>query len=611
MFPHKPLARPVLLIALLMLCSLCLSGCRNGTEPEFSPDIITTDSAIQTPIISDQSQHKPTFELGLLEYDEPASYDIRDGYDTLVRTENASYLYASETDVDIVESIRETEILIAVAQELDIRPAAELWFCFAHEEQPVKTEFWRWQSRWRANIYPEDSSNQGIIIYLLTGGRLPAWLCAGLELCILEEYDLADSSITGFSRYDASRWHEKAARKGLPLFGDEWFVPGMIKDELSVNIHSIAGAFVSYISETGQLQNLVLLYMDDTTIQAAETMKKDLWREFVENDIEMPGTDELFFVQYLYNQNKISDYRLQSLQSVLVGHHMFSILAQHSRLYFGTEEWTLEDARLFVYATERGIFFIKDWFDFERGNRFEVILQSPFPAVGYLGVCVGNGIIVIGIDNVVLQYGYISTLAHEVTHAAADLFGIETNLPDARFRSSTGSVARNHFAEGLARMLQYIYLLDYPDPELSAYYSAQASQLVNDHFGKDAMDVYDRFARTVGYDPARIDAAAFLDIDALVTLKYFDFDFEELIAPESKDAVLYRFLRTPVVYDDQSQYGTHYTLFPSFIMYLFEQSNSKDDFIRAYTDISLMEEVYGKDILGMLYEWYERFVDFL
>jgi len=37
-----------------------LSGCRNGTEPGFSPDIITTDSAIQTPIISDQPEDEPS-----------------------------------------------------------------------------------------------------------------------------------------------------------------------------------------------------------------------------------------------------------------------------------------------------------------------------------------------------------------------------------------------------------------------------------------------------------------------------------------------------------------------------------------------------------------------
>jgi len=123
--------------------------------------------------------------------------------------------------------------------------------------------------------------------------------------------------------------------------------------------------------------------------------------------------------------------------------------------------------------------------------------------------------------------------------------------------------------------------------------------------------VYDRFARTIEYGPARKDVAAYLDIIALDSLLNVDLSFEELIATESKDAVLKKFLHTLVIYDDQFQEGTHYTLFPSFVMYLYEQANSKDDFIRAYADINLMEEVYGKDILGMLYEWYERFADFL
>jgi len=602
-FLSKSFAKFVILIALLLLCSMSLSGCRNTNAPDLSPDlppeIITADSSIQPPIITDQPQQKPTFELGLLEYDEPASYDLRDGYDTLVRTENASYLYASETGLDIVESIREIEIIIAEANELDIHPSAELWFCFSPEDEQIKTDFSPWQGRWRANIYPDDLSNQGIVIYLLTGGKLPAWLSAGLELYLLGEYDLVDSGKTGFSRHDASLWHEEATGKGLPLFGDEWFIPGLIRDELSGSIHPIAEAFVHYISETGQLQNLVMLYMDESTIQAAEAIKKELWWAFVENHSEMPGTDDLFMVQYRYNQNKISDNRLRSLQSVLVDYHLFSILSEHSRLYFGAEEWTLEDARLYVDATERGIVFVKEWFGFEHGNRFEIILQSSVSEVGFLGVHVGNGIIVIRIDDEILQNDYSFIIAHEATHAIEDIFGIRTNLPDARIRKSTGSGSRNHFSEGLASMLQYIYLLDYSDHELAALYSTLTFQLVNDYFGQEAMEICGRFARTVEFDPVRIDAAAYLDFNALLTLMYFDYNFEELIAPESKDAVLYKFLRTPVVFDDQSEFDTHYTLFPSFVMYLYEQANSKEDFIRAYADINLMEEVYGKDILGM------------
>ena len=75
-FSTKPLARPVLLIALLVLCSLSLSGCRNGDDSGFPPEIDIINSPIQTTINTDQPLHKLTFELGLLEYDEPSSSDV-------------------------------------------------------------------------------------------------------------------------------------------------------------------------------------------------------------------------------------------------------------------------------------------------------------------------------------------------------------------------------------------------------------------------------------------------------------------------------------------------------------------------------------------------------
>lgn len=610
-FATKPLVKSVLLIALLVLCSLSLSGCRNGDDSGFSPDIEIIDSPKQTPISTEQPLQKPAFELGSLVYDEPSSLDSRDGYDTLVRTDNASYLYASETDLDILESIREIEIIIAAAQEIDIHPSAEICFYFTQEDQPIKTEFSPWQGKWKANIYAEDLSNQGIVIYLLTGGNLPAWLCAGLELYYLEEYDLVDSSIAGFSRNDASLWQEHADGKGLPLFGDEWFVPGLIEDELSGSIQAIANAFVSYISETGQLQKLVMLYMNEATIRAAETMKKELWRAFVENNNEIPDTDGFFMVQYHYEQSKISEPNHQQLQAALINPHRFSILSEHSRIYFDSEELTLEDAELYVYEAEQSIIYVKEWFNYESGNRFAVILQSSVLDAFPGGLYIGNNTIIIRNDVETPQKGFGTTLAHEATHAVEDILGLKSNLPDAPFRFNRWHVATNHFQEGIATMLQYLYLMDSLDHEHAAGFATLFIQALNELYGQDGMIVYDRFAHTVENEPVTIDAATFLDISALLTLRDFDFNFEELIATESKDAVLKKFLHTLVIYDDQFQEGTHYTLFPSFVMYLYEQSNSKDDFIRAYADINLMEEVYGKDILGMLYEWYERFADFL
>jgi hypothetical protein len=58
---------------------------------------------------------------------------------------------------------------------------------------------------------------------------------------------------------------------------------------------------------------------------------------------------------------------------------------------------------------------------------------------------------------------------------------------------------------------------------------------------------------------------------------------------------------TILAYDILQSYATP----ASFLYYLFDYNDSKEDLRRVYADISLMEEVYGTDIDSMITKWLE------
>ena len=56
------------------------------------------------------------------------------------------------------------------------------------------------------------------------------------------------------------------------------------------------------------------------------------------------------------------------------------------------------------------------------------------------------------------------------------------------------------------------------------------------------------------------------------------------------------------LYAHEARHGFMYTLTTSFFHYLLSL-NTRENFLRVYQDITLMEEIYGKDLEGMFRLW--------
>jgi hypothetical protein len=126
------------------------------------------------------------------------------------------------------------------------------------------------------NIDPEDALSLGAIISHEASGRLPAWLCAGLELAILER--------NGLGRFDFDANYEGGAST-IPV-GDEWFIPGFFAEGIPGYALSALHGFVRHLEETGQLDRLIELYRLPGTAAEAEALRSSAWQGFTGQSLD-------------------------------------------------------------------------------------------------------------------------------------------------------------------------------------------------------------------------------------------------------------------------------------------------------------------------------------
>lgn len=439
---------------------------------------------------------------------------------------------------------------------------------------------------------------------------IPAWLATGMEVY--------QGEIDATCDINASEWYSEATSEGLPSIGDEWFIPGFIDDPLVEGAACVAYEFVRHLSEMDELERLTNLYeeayavVDATLTREAEQLRAELWADFVDGEV---NPREVIFQAHFGNELGFYG-RLGFEYPVEIS---FQALAERG-WYFFTPGWSRDVVENYIEAGEESIYFVGDWLGYHPEEPLIAILwlppYSPFAsAAGGGGYAFGNGTGFFAVHDGLDRHPSVFT--HEVVHAIVDLHpDMERGgLPFAPANTTLFGFDGEDFVE-----------LDYAELDFS--FNGRGYNHIDEIWNE-----LEELAGYLGFEGMSTSGADFFEEGLCVALEYLfltqvesEWYIENRLAHLSNRSLQRGASREEIIgyvheralqdmnfhdFDDVVHFGEHYGVLQeyytagSFILYLLEYRGTREDFLRIYSDFTLMGEVYGVTMTAMIESWLE------
>jgi len=502
------------------------------------------------------------------------------GYQSCMKTEKAEYYFAPDLAWSEQELVSWAELIIQRAMvDYSIEPMLP--------DETLKIYFSKdcvqYKGRGQTSgleLCPGAQEQQGLLLYFLAGGRLPAWLCNGLETLWAQEAGL--SLITPDETIDLQAWAKAAEEKGLPGLGDEWFIPGLIQDELSNDISAVALQFVKQLSQEGQLRELLTCYLNEQP-QEAQTLRAQGW----EKASGVPAKDEDAQVYYYMMNQYVPTFYDEDLQ--------FYVRTADTQNYFTAADWwTLQTISNYVSTGVDSIHYVEEWFGLEYPDTFIMYyLYTENPDEH--GQCMNRNRIAMYMHRNQRPLG----VAHEVVHSMANAFEIRSN---GFYEERKNNRAGDAFEEALCNAIGYEYVEKSEHPAIFTGAYIDALRLMASTYGGDAVTSYLLNVIDHGSNEGR--QASTTDANRM------DADIYEYVwAKASIDK--YRLDQQVEEYGDPRLYIDYYEVAPSFVHYLLEERGSREDFLKVYRDVGNSQEVYGCSFEELILQWREHLNNYL
>ena len=545
------------IVALLMLITLVITACTSNDVDDVRMEH-GQEEETQHENAGNNAEESDEEETSLSMSFEPTSSTLQHwGFVSTARVYERQYFFTSDNEVANTAIVYDMERIIEEVIKLIVFEPIPLEV-YIYDES---AEF-SWFDNGRSTfINPNDINYIGRLINRLSDMRLPIWLCVGVEA-----YARAHIG------QDVTGEETEADSEPIALFGDMIFAPVTWGSAEQLRAINTAYDFVSYLIESGGLEELTRLYFVQETTRASE-MAAHHFYEFA--GMPMEANYSLHFegnssFRAQEPRNLAYDYRVTAHTDFGIYHFLFmtqsdDLSAQAIRDYVSyfddSVRYVLSIFSGFIEVDYRPIdtFIVYNGY----GGMFSPIDASPSDVwirmVNYSDVTP-------------------SVFVHETTHFIS--FWAQD--------SSWGERFRFEFEEGLAMaMMSYHDMFDRFEHGKSYLWAEENRQHV---YGSYTDALYDILG-----DEASAEAAwehFMMDFDSIGLAHVIAYHWLYFRDYESEAARMG---------NDIAEIGTHPTA-GSFVLYLIE-SFGLECYMQVHLGQNGFEDVYGKTIHDMIAEW--------
>ncbi len=539
----------VMLLAAAMILSM--AGCQQETATAEIPETPKQELTVET-----EKKIEITEEV-------PEAY-VQFGYNRTAKTDHADYFFNTELVSDGEKLISQAELIVSKAMDdFKIQPnfTTPITICY-QQESP------RYDGRGTTStlkITPDYSKEEGRITYFLAQGKLPAWLCIGLERHWLAE---AGEGISDTSTVELSQWAKVTDEKALPSFSDVWFIPNLIEDDLSKDRNAVAEQFVAYLDKEGRLQELVAAYLDPEQLDTAETLRRTIWEKAT--GVKATDDDGMTY-QYMIDQY---------VSSGDSGELLFRINTDRANIYFSPADfWTLEKVKDYALVSDSSISGTEQWFDYTYEKPYTIMYVKNEAMIKLAGM--STNFETDTIEVYCTERTYPIGFGHEIVHLTLYHKGIDNK---GLYAGQYDLRSNDYMEEGLCHTVGSLCDGNSSNPVLAKNYSENAHLNMQVRWGEEYLDEY--FNRSHHKDKTKLEARIWFDMAAIKAI--------ETMEKEGK------------LSGDKIDYLIDQETMASFYFYLLEDKGTKEDLMKIYQDISCFEEVYGQSLTDMIDEWLEH-----
>jgi len=545
------------------------------------------------------------------------------GFLTEVTIDLDRHFFYDMPEAEKLRILQETEIIIRLAQEQLNTSWQRHSFRMYHrpcgsEIRNVSDEGMSYHS------LANDTKRTGVLAFLVSSQRvIPVWLSAGLEMYWLETYGMFE-----YNNVDPTNWYVQVNKNGLPPLGDAWFIPGLIDDPLADAVPSIAHAFVRYLSKMGELSNLINLYQIEETLWDAEYLRAVHWAGFIGSSY-VTLSDTVF--TYAFGIGRIPGFPAPPTGSAihaiqLFSHrYEFSVMTRRHWYFFSPSGWAWDYVNHYIQVSKEASAFVSDWLGYKIKNPMLIAYISPHPVYNEITIEFGGGFMMLTgsmgevfVNTKANSYPWV--FVHEYVHA---VLHFHPTIERGNFPSAPIWNISNGFEEALCTMLEYMFIAQTANERFAL---EMAKYILAPLFGADANTDIVQISDRMRYIMDKYNAIDGLG-DAQAVMRFIDdnglfieigMNFSAYVATDSR-ATKAEIISSVNMHalmnlrfndmDDEYVFGNRYVAIQSyyntvsFMFYLYNYRGTKDDFMRIYYDIYLMEEVYGTDMDGMIAQW--------
>ncbi|WP_127536075.1 hypothetical protein [Paenibacillus illinoisensis] len=480
------------------------------------------------------------------------------GFVSKTNTENAQYYFSTINEADNKAFVNQVEYIIRNMQNnLDIPRKEKTIQIYLNKDGEIPFN----NSLTRVFVSEDREQSLGAVVSYLSDYKLPAWLSVGLELYWQNDNEVSRSS--DVLEGGIHNWINKAKSWGYPDFGDAWFIPNYLDEEVVGEAQQIAYMFVQYLDQEEQLQSVVDIFLKDKNVDL--NLLRQYWSEF----IETPNSDIDTSYRYIFSYEEI----------------WFEVHSDKVKARYKKENWIHQQVVEYQNYLNQGVRDVENWMDYTLDHPLTFTIYPHINAYkpNYGGLTYKSG------DDYAIDLYQVFEVppyraVHETVHAITFRMGIFSD-----FYPLTEGLAEALMYEFEAKNRQYVYNKSKEDLNFTYERRNENTLLYN------VIQKYEKYTGQ-SYQPSNpIDLIAVMHVWANMASKK---GWENPL-----DSLKYN-SGYPGYNEDLDDYNKA----ASFVHYLI-QTYGKEKFMVIYADITKVKETYNVDLESLIKEWKEFLYD--